>query len=123
MFKKVSLTMLVLSVLVPNTPCFAQGEISNNQPVRGSMGKNEARIQAKLKADYKRGLIDADQLAQFQRDFDGILDRENAIQSDGMNTSGKKDILKDLTAFEARLDNQANLNKSSNAATTKAKTQ
>ncbi len=112
MLKKLCLVASVVSVLAPCTPSFAQSEINNNQPVRGSMGKDEMRIQDKLKADYNKGLINSDQLADFQRDFDGILDRENAIQSDGMNKSGRKDILRDLASFESRLDKQANLNRS-----------
>lgn len=113
MFKKLCLTALAVSVLMPVAPSFSQSEITNNQPVKGSMDKDAARVQQKLKDDFTKGLIDADQNAQLQRDFDGIMTREDDLRSrgNGMNASGKKDILKQLTAFEARLDKQAGINK------------
>jgi hypothetical protein len=113
MFKKLCLTALAVSVLMPVAPSFSQSEITNNQPVKGSMDKDAARVQQKLKDDFTKGLIDADQNASLQRDFDGIMTREDDLRSrgNGMNASGKKDILKQLTAFEARLDKQAGINK------------
>ena len=118
MLKKLFLTALVVAAVMPVAPSFSQSEISNNQPVKGSMNKDAARIQQKLKDDFKNGLIDADQNAQLQRDFDGIMTREDDLKSrgNGMNASGKKDILKQLTAFEARLDKQAGLNKTTKKA-------
>lgn len=105
---------LALSIVVlSSAPVFAQNEITNNQPVVGHLNKDEARIQEKLTADFNQGLIDESQLTEFQRDFDGILDHESQLQSAGMNEAGKKKILKDLTAFEARLDKQAGLTKTS----------
>jgi hypothetical protein len=112
MIKRVCFTTLVLSILVPANPCFSQNEVNNNQPVRGAMNIREARIQRKMQYDYKAGLIDSDQLAEFKRDFSGILDEEDAMKSAGMNASGKKNILKKLADFEARLNKQANLNRS-----------
>jgi hypothetical protein len=105
--------LLALSfALVSLAPCLAQDEITNNQPVVGALNKTETRIQSKLTEDFNKGLIDSDQLGQFQRDFDGILDHENVLQTGGgMNESGKKSILKDLSSFEARLDKQAGINK------------
>jgi hypothetical protein len=113
MFKKLCLTVLALTALMPFTPSFSQTEIQNKQPAKGAMDKDAVRVQAKLKDDFKKGLIDADQLSQMQRDFDGIMTREDDLRTrgNGMNASGKKDILKQLTAFEARLDKQAGLNK------------
>lgn len=113
MLKKLFLTALVVSAVMPVAPSFSQSEITNNQPVKGSMNKDAERIQQKLKDDFKNGLIDSDQNAQLQRDFDGIMTREDDLKSrgNGMNASGKKDILKQLAAFEARLDKQAGLNK------------
>ncbi len=113
MLKKLFLTALVLSVVMPVAPSFSQSEITNNQPVKGTMDKDAARIQQKLKDDFTKGLIDADQNASMQRDFDGIMTREDDLRTrgNGMNAAGKKDILKQLTAFEARLDKAAGLNK------------
>jgi hypothetical protein len=77
------------------------------------MNKDAERIQQKLKDDFSKGLIDADQNASMQRDFDGIMTREDDLKNrgTGMNEAGKKDILKQLTAFEARLDKAAGMNK------------
>lgn len=113
MLKKLCLTALVVAVLMPVAPSFSQSEITNGQPVKGTMDKDAARIQAKLKDDFAKGLIDADQNASLQRDFDGIMTREDDLRNrgNGMNASGKKDIVKQLTAFEARLDKQAGINK------------
>jgi hypothetical protein len=111
MLKKSCLALLALSALVFAAPSFAQNEIKNHQPVVGSLNKTETHIQAKMTGNFHKGLIDADQLSQFQRDFDGILDHENELQTGtGMNADGKKSILKDLAAFEARLDKAAALN-------------
>lgn len=112
MLKKLCLTVLVLSAVVPFVPSFAQDEITNKQPVVGVLNKTEVRIQAKMTSNYHKGLINDGQLAEFQRDFDGILDQENQLQTGtGMNASGKKTILKKLADFEARLDKAAALNK------------
>jgi len=102
--------MTVLCALVPSIPCFAQNEISDNQPVRGALNKKETHIQAKLTEAFNKGYLDSTELAGFQRDFDGILDHENDLASAGMNESGRKSILKDLATFEARLDKQTGLN-------------
>jgi hypothetical protein len=110
MFKKLCLTMTVLCALGPSIPCFAQDEISDNQPVRGALNHRETHIQSKLTEAYNKGLLDSNELAEFQRDFDGILDKENALASAGMNEAGRNGILKELSAFEARLDKQAKLN-------------
>lgn len=100
------------SAVVSLAPCFAQNEIDNNQPVTGPLNKTEARLQSKLTADFNNGFIDEAQLSEFQRDLDGILDHENALLTEGgINESGKKTLLKDLAAFEVRLDKQANMNK------------
>lgn len=98
--------------LMLSTSARGQNEITNNQPVVGVLNKTETRIQAKITSDYHTGLIDSDQLAQFQRDFDGILDKENEFQSSrsGMNAQKKQKILDMLAAFEARLDKQAAIN-------------
>lgn len=112
MLRKSSLTVLALSALVSLAPCSAQNEITNNQPVVGSLNKTETRIQSKMTTDYHKGWINSDQLAQFQRDFDGILDKENVYQAsrDGMTAERKAKILAELAAFEAKLDKQASFN-------------
>ena len=116
MLKKSCLAALALAA-VSFAPCLAQDEVNNNQPVTGPLNKAEARIQAKLTQDYNKGLINDNQLAQLQRDFDGIFDHENVLQGGkGMNEAGKKTIQKQLTDFEARLDKQAGMNKSTKPA-------
>jgi len=113
MLKKLILTAVVVAAVMPVAPSFSQSELTNNQPVKGTMDKDAARIQQKLKDDFTKGLIDADQNASLQRDFDGIMTREDDLRTrgNGMNAAGKKDILKQLTAFEVRLDKAAGLNK------------
>jgi hypothetical protein len=112
--------LLTLScTLLSLTPCFAQDEIDNNQPVKGALNKTETRLQSKLTSDYNQGLINSDQLCQFQRDLDGILEHENEMQTEGgMNEAGKKRIEKDLSAFESNLDKAAGINESSKKAKT-----
>jgi hypothetical protein len=106
--KNLSRVSLAFAVLLFNAPCFAQNEIENNQPVAGDLHTRETAIQAKLKSKYDAGLLDADQLAKYQRDFDGICVEEDDIKSrgNGMTESGRKTIMKKLDNFEANLDKQ-----------------
>jgi len=91
---------LALSVL----PSFAQNEISNNQPVTRSLSDEEIRIEAKMKLDFKNGLIDSNQLAEMQRDFDGILVKEDSFKARGLTDDGRKAIAEALCLFENKLD-------------------
>jgi hypothetical protein len=88
-------------------PGLAQNEVSNNQPLTRSLSANEIRIEAKMKQDFKKGLIDSNQLASFQRDFDGILVKEDSYKAGGLTDAGKKTIETKLCAFEGRLDTSA----------------
>lgn len=103
--------LLVLAALLSTQAqaTFAQNEISNNQPIARAMSDAEIRIQTKLKANYKSGLIDDTQLASFQRDFDGILVKEDNFKMRGLTSGGQKTIDKALAAFEARLDRASGL--------------
>lgn len=113
MLKKLLITALVMTAVMPIAPGFCQSEITNNQPVKGVLNKDAERIQQKLKDAFNKGLIDADQNAELQRDLDGILTREDDLKSrgNGMNDAGKKDIAKQFAQFEARLDKQTNMTK------------
>jgi hypothetical protein len=105
-----ALTLAVSSIFVFGLSAFSQSQISDNQPVKGELHARETEIQAKLKAAYNAGNIDSTELAQFQRDFDGILTRENDFRtrSTGLTDSGKETIAKQLDTFEARLNRHAN---------------
>lgn len=109
MLRKNLLGMQFVIALAPSLPCLAQEEIMNNQPVAGELSGRESKIQAKLKDDYNKGLIDSDQLCIFQRDLDGICVDEDEIRSraGGMTDGARKGIIKRLDFFEANLDKAA----------------
>ena len=109
MSKRILSGLPVLLALVLNVPCFAQSEITENQPVVGDINARQTQLQAKLKSDYDGGLIDSDQLSKFQRDLDGIAVQEDDLKSrdSGLTEAGKKEIMKKLDVFEASLDKQA----------------
>jgi hypothetical protein len=114
------ITLVVASAIVYSTlPAFAQQQLSNNQPVTKVSTAVETRIQAKMKLDFKKGLIDATQLASLQRDFDGILSKEDSLksrgQADGMTSGGNSKIVDELSAFEARLDKLAGVSTTAGA--------
>ena len=102
----VTLGLLVINSLNP-LPGFAQEQLSNNQPLTRETTEEEARIQAKLKLDFKQGLIDSTQLATMQRDFDAILVHEDDYKERGMTDKRKRIIQSQLQAFEAHLDRSA----------------
>jgi len=106
--------VIVLTAML-NTPCFAQSEITNNQPVAGDLHTREAQIQSKMKANFDAGLIDSDELARLQRDFDGICVQEDDLRSRGstITDSARQDILKKLDKFEADLDKRTKKGESS----------
>ena len=96
-------------------PGLSQQELSNNQPVTKLSSAIETRLQAKLKLDYSKGLIDATQLAQMQRDFDAILVHEDDFKSRGMTSGGRAKIDEQLAQFEARLDKAAGVSTTAQA--------
>jgi len=106
---KSSFNFAISALLLASTslPSLAQSEIANNQPVTRSLSQDEVRIMGKLKEDFRKGLIDSNQLAQMQRDFDGILVKEDSYKSRGLTDDGKKTIEKALCDFEAKLDHSA----------------
>jgi hypothetical protein len=104
---KSSIALAVLTASMTLMPAFAQNEISNNQPLNRNLSEDEVRIEAKLKLDFKKGLIDANQLAQMQRDFDGILVHEDAEKAKGLTSDGRASIKKSLCEFECKLDKAA----------------
>ena len=112
---------MVTAVLLGAFPMAAnaQQQLSNNQPVTRVSTAVETRIQAKLKLDYKNGLLDSTQLASLQRDFDGILSKEDELksrgQADGLTSGGASKIVDELTAFEARLDKLAGVHTTAQA--------
>jgi hypothetical protein len=109
MSKKILSGLPALLVLMLNVPCFAQNEITENQPVVGDVNSRHAQVQNKLKSDFDQGLIDSDQLSLFQRDLDGIGVQEDELKSkdSGLTGPGRDAILKKLDQLEARLDKQA----------------
>jgi hypothetical protein len=109
MSKKMFAGLPMLLALVLNAPCFAQNEITENQPVVGDINSRTKQLQTKLKTNYDAGLIDSDELAKFQRDLDGICVQEDDLKarSGGMSSAGRKEILKKLDIFESELDQHA----------------
>ncbi len=101
------IVLTVLTAAMTILPSLAQCEISNNQPVTRNLSADEVRIEGKIKLDYQQGLIDSDQLAQFQRDFDGILVEEDSLKSRGLEGRGRLATRTALNKFEAKLDSSA----------------
>jgi hypothetical protein len=101
------IAVTLFAASLPLLPSVAQNEISNNQPATRNLSENELRIEGKMKADFKKGLIDSNQLASFQRDFDGILVKEDSFKARGLTDDGRKSIGQSLCDFEARLDKSA----------------
>lgn len=118
MSKKIFAGFPMLVALVLSAPCFAQNEITENQPVVGDINTRTKLLQTKLKTNYDAGLIDSDELAKFQRDLDGICVQEDDLKAraGGMTGAGRKEILKKLDLFESELDQH-----SKKAGTTKSK--
>ncbi|MBS2007991.1 MAG: hypothetical protein JST01_13175 [Cyanobacteria bacterium SZAS TMP-1] len=109
--------MLITAAILTITalPTLAQNEISNNQPITRSLSEEEIRIEAKMKLDFKKGLIDSNQLAAMQRDFDGILVREDSFKARGLTDDGRKAINEALARFEEKLDKAAGASTTSEA--------
>jgi hypothetical protein len=110
--KTYTIAMALLVVAMTALPSLAETTITNDQPLTRTLSENEIRIEAKMKLDYKKGLIDSYQLTNFNRDLDGILVQEDSLIDRGLTADGWATIKKALCAFEARLD------KSAGAATT-----
>ena len=104
---KIITLCLSMNFAVCALPGWTQQELSNNQPVTRLSSANETRIQAKLKLDFKQGLIDATQLSAMQRDFDAILVHEDDFKARGLTSGGRAKIDEQLAAFEIRLDKAA----------------
>lgn len=64
-----SLVAMTISV----GPSMAQSQIDNNQPVQGTLHSRAVDLQNKLNASYKAGYLSSSELAEIQRDLDGIL--------------------------------------------------
>jgi hypothetical protein len=97
-----------VSLSIP-TCAFAQNSSQDNQPVVGTVHTREADIQRKMQLYFNQGLIDSNELARFQRDFDGICVKEDAarMKQDGLTGTARSVIMKKLDLFEADLDQHA----------------
>ena len=115
---KIELVTLTLGLYlgINSIPGLTQDEISNNQPMSKRSSAQEVRIQAKLKLDFKKGLIDSSQLAELQRDFDAILVHEDELKMRSSSASSKDTIKVQLQAFEQRLDKAAGVKTTAQAA-------
>jgi len=98
-----------LTVTLALAPAMAQSQIDNNQPVQGSLQTREAVLQNKLNVCYDAGNIDSTELASLQRDFDGILVKEERLKSKagGLTDSGYSSISSALDLFESKLSGHA----------------
>lgn len=109
MLKK-SMLGATLVTLALTVPAFAQSQIDNNQPVQGTLHSREISIQNKLNASYAAGVISSTQLAELQRDLDGILIKEDRQRekAGGQTDSNFDSISKALDGFEGKLDRHSN---------------
>jgi hypothetical protein len=112
MTKRITRSYLLAALAIGLSVCSyasAQNPAQNNQPVVGSVHKQEARIQRKLQQYYKQGRIDSNELARFQRDFDGICVKEDAarMKEEGLTDQAQSSLMKKLDLFEADLDKHA----------------
>lgn len=100
----------LLAALSLSAPAFAQSAINNNQPIRGELHTRAANVQNMLKASYEAGNLTSTELAEMQRDLDGILVKEDRLNtsSTGLTDSGAESISKALDLFEGKLARHAN---------------
>ncbi len=105
MFSKRILGSSLIATLAITAPVFAQSQIDNNQPVQGSLHSREVEMQNKLKASYKAGIISSTELAEMQRDLDGILVKETRqrTKAGGITDSNFESISKALDTFESKI--------------------
>src|ERR1700733_9653184 len=105
MFNKRLLSSTVIATLTVTAPAFAQSQIDNNQPVQGSLHSREVKIQNELNTSYAAGLISSTELAEMQRDLDGILVKEDRqrTKADGSVNSNFDKIAKSLDCFEGKI--------------------
>jgi len=105
MFNKRLMGSTLIATLALTTPVFAQSQIDNNQPVQGSLHTREVKIQNKLNASYAAGMISSTELAEMQRDLDGILVKEDRqrTKAGGITSSNFDSIAKSLDCFEGKI--------------------
>lgn len=105
MFNKRILGSSLIATLAITAPVFAQSQIDNNQPVQGSLHSREVEIQNKLNASYAAGTISSTELAEYQRDLDGILVKEERqrTKAGGITDSNFESISKALDCFEGKV--------------------
>ena len=105
MFSKRILGSSLIATLAFTAPTFAQSQIDNNQPVQGSLHSREVDLQNKLNASYSAGMISSTQLAEMQRDLDGILVKEERqrTKAGGLTDSNFDSISKALDCFEGKI--------------------
>lgn len=104
MFKNVLLYSLV-AMTISVSPSMAQSQIDNNQPVQGQLHSRAVELQNKLNASYKAGYLSSTELAEMQRDLDGILvkaDRKNTKDT-GLSDTDFDGIRESMSELEARL--------------------
>ncbi len=104
MFSKRILGSALFATLAITAPTFAQSQIDNNQPVQGSLHGREVDLQNKLNASYAAGVISSTELAEMQRDLDGILVKEERqrTKAGGLNDSNSTAYLKPWIVLKAR---------------------
>ena len=105
MLSKRILGTSLIATLALTAPVFAQSQIDNNQPVQGSLHSREIDLQNKLNASYSAGVISSTELAEMQRDLDGILVKETRqrTKAGGITDSNFDSISKELDTFEGKL--------------------
>jgi hypothetical protein len=96
---------MVLLILGLNMPSFAAGDLQSS----------EAKIQAKLQADYEAGRIDAERYSALQSNLDQIKEQESELRSrGGMTPSATSDMMKKLDDLSADMSKTGKESSTSN---------
>ncbi len=84
----------------------ARSDFNNWQPAIGALNQEEDYLNARMNRDYKKGLIDWDEMAQMRRDLDGIQCQADEFRMDhnGLGTHDVNCVLNKLNRFEQNLD-------------------
>ncbi|HEY9787970.1 MAG TPA: hypothetical protein V6D17_21455 [Candidatus Obscuribacterales bacterium] len=92
----------VAAMFVVGLPAMANYPFADLKPV-GMVHQREIALNKEIQAAYKRGLIDSFEVAQMQRDLDGVRTEDDYFRIDSTNGRRAAAVLKKLDQLEADL--------------------